>query len=160
MKGRRARQGPRQTRVGEREHDVAAMLDDMLLALERLTPAFSFRGDERTGSLRHAHGEWERAWRRTGVLQDDELLARIAAVGRILEMSRTDVDRGRSADVRAIERALNNARRSIAAFRREEDLPRPSFPSRDELAQLAPIGRGGRTYKRLHEWLEAHPERD
>jgi hypothetical protein len=152
--GRRLSDQSRKTeRVREREDLVAELLDEMLATLT--IPVLPGAPDEK-GTMWAAHQHWQEAWRRSGVLVDAEVSDRVAVVGQVLMSAYLATTGGESPDAWIINQAITNARRGLANFRREEDLPPPTFPSSDLLNELTKIGPEGTDYSRVHAWITEH----
>jgi hypothetical protein len=101
---------------------------------------------------------WEEAWvAYSPRISQPELLARYSAVGRILNeyaFNDTPID---SSSRRIVQRAIANARSTLAHFMRGDDLQDPAFPEGDELGRL--LGEGDGTddpMGPLKAWLATH----
>ena len=145
----------RAERIREREEEAAALLDEVLLSLER--PTFAGTGADAADMLQRAYQEWMRGWTRSLPIRDSELLDRYEAVGTMLFWAMTAEHRGEAHDPHLLERAISSARHAIQAFRWREALPDASFPPNPELRGLVQIGAKGADYAQLHEWLRERP---
>jgi hypothetical protein len=146
-------------RVRDREIEAAVAMDEALLRMGSLLPAVG--APDAARGYGEAYDAWDHAWRRSAVLGDDDLLGRYRVVGTMLWMAFQDAGRaaGSSQTRGSLLRAIGGARQALAAFRREEPLPQPIFPTTNsELFDLVPTRGVKYDYQPLEEWLRRHSE--
>lgn len=121
-------------------------------------PTFSPTDESRQAAF-DAHEVWQEGWFRVGrMVRDEDLLDRYRTTGWVLMTALFDEQRGKASDTWVAVRAINNARAGFAAFMRDEPVPDPTFPSRDEARRLTKLSQDGHDFSALHEWLEQHPD--
>jgi hypothetical protein len=148
----------REERVRQRQDEAAVLMDIALVEASNRRPGV-FGGDVDPGAaLKQVHDEWARGWVRSTVINDAELLDRYGVVGMITAYLGSDVLAGHGVDILLLTRAISNARRSLAHFRREEPLPAATFPGRALLNELTGAAYDVARYERVTDWLVKNPE--
>jgi hypothetical protein len=148
----------RAERIIQRQDETAAIMDAALVDAARRVPHVFSDATETAVELNDVHAEWQRGWVRSTLINDAELTDRYAVVGSMCFNLVQDLHLGSGVQIIFLTRAITNARRSLAAFRREEELPAATFPGRDLLRELLghPLHAG--RYERLADWISEHPE--
>jgi hypothetical protein len=149
----------REERVRQRQDEAAQVMDNALLeASDKVPPVHGTDGfADAAAAFWEVESEWRRGWVRSTLIEDREMNDRYAAVGLMAHICAQALNDGQPVMPLPINRAISNARRALAAFRREADLPPATFPSRDELRTLTQ-GQGAQRFDKLTDWLLAHPE--
>lgn len=150
------REQQRLARVHQRQDEAVAVLDEALLKIDSLLPIL-VAGEEASDLYWRARMIWQEAAVRANIV-DEGVLDRYASIGALLLWSSDDVARQRGLRRTYVGRALRSARAGIAAFRREEPLPSPTFPPGRDLSGLIQLGPQTDDYSALDSWLDANPE--
>ena len=135
-------------RQTEREAGIAA--DTALRALEVDAQAPDWQS--RLGAF---HNRWQDEAAMPAMrLRDVETRRRVQVVGYVLFLAMQAAEGEHTSY--AFLAAIDDARAALDALLKNERPAQSGFPDRDQLADLCPIGTGGRTFEPLNEWLAQH----
>ncbi len=132
----------------ERESAIAA--DSALRGLE-----VDAQSDDWWSKLGVLHNRWQDDVAMPAMrLRDTETRRRVQMVGYTLFLA-MQAAKGEHT-IFAFLAAVEDARAALNALLQNNSLPSRSFPTRDQLTDLCPLGPGGLRFEPLNEWLDAN----